>query len=118
MLLHAQDEDDGRRMTDRQLRDEAMTLFMAGHETTANTLAWTWMLLAQNPVAEAKLHAELDTVLEGRAPTFADLPRLVYADRVITERFASARPSGSSAARRSNPARLAASMFRSASPSG
>jgi len=85
MLLHAQDEDDGRRMTDRQLRDEAMTLFMAGHETTANTLAWTWMLLAQNPAAEAKLHAELDTVLEGRAPTFADLPNLVYADRVITE---------------------------------
>jgi cytochrome P450 len=85
MLLHAQDEDDGRRMTDRQLRDELMTLFMAGHETTANTLAWTWMLLAQNPAAEAKLHAELDTVLEGRAPTIADLPRLVYADRVITE---------------------------------
>jgi cytochrome P450 len=85
MLLHARDEDDGRRMTDRQLRDEAMTLFMAGHETTANTLAWTWMLLAQNPEAEAKLHAELDTVLAGRTPTVADLPRLVYADRVITE---------------------------------
>ena len=85
MLLHAQDEDDGRRMTDRQLRDEAMTLFMAGHETTANTLAWTWMLLSQNPEAAARLHAELDTVLEGRAPTFADLPRLVYADQVITE---------------------------------
>ena len=49
MLLHAQDEDDGRRMTDRQLRDEAMTLFMAGHETTANTLAWTWMLLVAEP---------------------------------------------------------------------
>jgi cytochrome P450 len=85
MLLHAQDEDDGRRMTDRQLRDEAMTLFMAGHETTANTLAWTWMLLSQNPAAEARLHAELDAVLGGRAPSFADLPRLVYADRVITE---------------------------------
>jgi cytochrome P450 len=85
MLLHAQDEDDGRRMTDRQLRDEAMTLFMAGHETTANTLAWTWMLLSQNPEAEDRLHAELDAVLGDRAPTFADLPALVYADRVITE---------------------------------
>jgi cytochrome P450 len=85
MLLHAQDEEDGRRMTDRQLRDEAMTLFMAGHETTANTLAWTWMLLSQNPEAEAALHAELDTVLAGRSPTLADLPRLVFADRVITE---------------------------------
>jgi cytochrome P450 len=85
MLLHAQDEDDGRRMTDRQLRDEAMTLFMAGHETTANTLAWTWMLLSQNPEAEATLHDELANVLAGRSPTFADLPRLVFADRVITE---------------------------------
>jgi cytochrome P450 len=89
MLLHAQDEDDGRRMTDRQLRDEAMTLFMAGHETTANTLAWTWMLLAQNPAVEAKLHDELDAVLGpvpvSRAPTLDDLPRLVYTDRVITE---------------------------------
>jgi cytochrome P450 len=85
LLLQAQDEDDGRRMTDRQLRDEAMTLFMAGHETTANTLAWTWMLLSQNPAAEARLHAELDAVLGGRAPTFADLPRLTYADQVITE---------------------------------
>jgi cytochrome P450 len=85
MLLHAQDEDDGRRMTDRQLRDEAMTLFMAGHETTANTLAWTWVLLARSPDVEARLHAELDAVLGGRVPTFADLPRLGYADAVITE---------------------------------
>jgi cytochrome P450 len=85
ILLHARDEEDGRRMTVRQLRDEAMTLFMAGHETTANTLAWTWMLLAQNPEAEARLPAELDAVLGGRAPTFADVPRLVYADQVITE---------------------------------
>jgi cytochrome P450 len=76
-------------MTDRQLRDEAMTLFMAGHETTANTLAWTWILLSQNPAAEAKLHAELDAVLGrgagSRSPALADLPRLVYTDRVITE---------------------------------
>lgn len=84
MLLAAQDED-GSRMTDKQLRDEAITLFLAGHETTANTMAWTWWLLAQNPDAEAKLHAELDAVLAGRAPTLDDLPKLVYAGHVITE---------------------------------
>jgi len=54
-------------MTDRQLRDEAITLFLAGHETTASTLSWTWWLLAQNPAVEAKLHAELDAVLADRA---------------------------------------------------
>jgi cytochrome P450 len=85
MLLHAQDDVDGRRMTDQQLRDEAMTLFMAGHETTANTLAWVWLLLAENPDTEAKLHAELDEVLGGRAPELPDLPRLRYADWVVTE---------------------------------
>ncbi len=62
MLLAAQDED-GSRMTDKQLRDEAITLFLAGHETTANTLSWTWWLLAQNPAVEAKLHEELRAVL-------------------------------------------------------
>lgn len=84
MLLKAQDEDGGG-MTDRQLRDEAMTLFMAGHETTANTLAWIWYLLAEHPEVEAKLHEEVDRVLGGRAPTLADLPALPYADRVVTE---------------------------------
>ncbi len=84
MLLHAQDED-GSRMTDRQLRDEAFTLFLAGHETTASTLSWTWWLLARNPAVEAKLHAELDSVLGDRAPTFDDLPRLAYTGHVITE---------------------------------
>ena len=63
MLLAAQDEESGRRMTDTQLRDEVMTLFMAGHETTANTLAWTWFLLAQHPEVEARLHQELAMVL-------------------------------------------------------
>jgi cytochrome P450 len=85
MLLHARDEDDGARMTDRQLRDELMTLFMAGHETTANTLSWAFYFLANHPEAEALLHAELDAVLGGRAPTLADLPRLPYAEHVITE---------------------------------
>src|SRR5262249_42899768 len=66
----------GSRMTDAQVRDEAITIFLAGHETTANALAWTWYLLSQNPEAEARLHAELDAVLGGRAPTVEDLPRL------------------------------------------
>jgi cytochrome P450 len=84
MLLAAQDED-GSRMTDKQLRDETITLFLAGHETTASTLSWTWWLLAQNPAVEAKLHQELDAVLGDRTPTLDDLPKLVYAGHIITE---------------------------------
>ena len=84
MLLSAQDED-GSRMTDRQLRDEAITLFLAGHETTASTLSWTWWLLAQNPAVEAKLHAELDAVLGDPGPSLDDLPKLAYTGHVITE---------------------------------
>jgi cytochrome P450 len=84
MLLAARD-DDGSRMTDRQLRDESITIFLAGHETTANALAWTWMLLAQNPHVESKLHEELDRVLGGRPPTLDDLPNLRYTSLVITE---------------------------------
>jgi len=84
MLLHAQDED-GSRMTDRQLRDETITLFLAGHETTASTLSWTWWLLARNPGVEAKLHAELDAVLGDRPASIDDLPNLVYTGHVITE---------------------------------
>ncbi len=84
MLLSAQDED-GSRMTDRQLRDEAITLFLAGHETTASTLSWTWWLLARHPAVEAKLHAELDAVLGDRAPTLDDLPKLRYTGHLITE---------------------------------
>jgi cytochrome P450 len=85
MLLRAQDEESGRRMTDTQLRDEVMTLFMAGHETTANTLAWTWFLLSQHPEAEARLNEELETVLAGKPPEFADLTRLPYTENVINE---------------------------------
>jgi cytochrome P450 len=84
MLLAAQDED-GSRMTDTQLRDEAITLFLAGHETTANTLSWTWWLLARNPAVEAKLHAELRNVLGGRSPSMEDLPKLTYTNHIITE---------------------------------
>jgi cytochrome P450 len=84
MLLAAQDED-GSRMNDTQLRDEAITIFLAGHETTAIALSWTWWLLAQHPEVEAKLHDELDTVLTGQSPRFEDLPRLAYTEKVITE---------------------------------
>lgn len=86
MLIQARDtEGDGTGMTDAQLRDEAMTIFLAGHETTANALAWTWYLLSQNPEAEAKLHAEIDEVLAGRAATAEDYPRLKYAEMVFAE---------------------------------
>ncbi|HEY6232916.1 MAG TPA: cytochrome P450 [Pyrinomonadaceae bacterium] len=84
MLLAAHDED-GSQMTDRQLRDEVMTLFLAGHETTALTLSWAWYLLAQNPEAEKKFHDELDEVLAGRTPTVADLPRLKYTEMIAKE---------------------------------
>ena len=84
MLLRAQDED-GSRMTDRQLRDELMTLFLAGHETTALALTWAWVLLARSPEAEERLASELSECLGGRAPTVADLPRLRYAEWVIKE---------------------------------
>lgn len=84
MMLAAQDED-GTIMTDKQIRDETMTFFSAGHETTANALAWTWYLLAENPAAAAKLHTELKTVLAGRAPTVDDLANLPYTDMVIKE---------------------------------
>jgi cytochrome P450 len=86
MLLLAQDEEQGSGgMTDQQVRDEAITLFLAGHETTANLLTWTWYLLSQNPQAEAKLHAEIDTVLGDRLPTFEDVAKLRYAEMVLAE---------------------------------
>jgi len=86
MLLAARDEEDaGRRMSDQQVRDEVMTIFLAGHETTANALTWTFYLLSQNPEAEARLHAELDAVLGGRRPTLDDLPRLTYTALVLNE---------------------------------
>jgi cytochrome P450 len=85
MLLQSRDDESGRGMTDRQLRDECMTLFLAGHETTASTLAWAWYQLSANPEAEARLHQEVDTVLGGRLPTLADLPRLTFTDNIITE---------------------------------
>jgi len=85
MLLQAQDADDGRRMSDEQVRDEVMTLFMAGHETTAVALSWTWYLLAAHPDVEAGLVEELRRVLGDRPPTVADLPNLKYADMIVSE---------------------------------
>jgi len=86
MLLRAQDEEgDGGRMTDLQLRDEAITIFLAGHETTANALTWTWYLLSEHPDVEQRLHRELDSILAGRLPTAEDFPRLQYTEMVITE---------------------------------
>jgi cytochrome P450 len=84
MLLAARDED-GSQMSDRQLRDEVMTLFLAGHETTALTLAWAWYLLGTHPEAEQQFHAELDEVLGGRPPTAADLPRLKFTEQIAKE---------------------------------
>ncbi len=84
MLIAARDED-GSHMSDRQLRDEVLTFLIAGHETTALTLTWTWHLLAQHPEVEKNLHAELDRLLRGRGPEFSDLPALTYTERVIKE---------------------------------
>jgi cytochrome P450 len=83
-LLHLRD-DEGSGMTDKQLRDELVTLVVAGHETTAVALSWTFYLLSQHPEVEAKMVEELESVLGDRAPTTADLPRLTYTDHVLTE---------------------------------
>lgn len=83
MLLVAQEEGAG--MSDAQVRDEAVTLLLAGHETTANALSWSWYLLARYPGAEAALHAELDSALEGRLPAFEDLPHLPFTRAVLAE---------------------------------
>ncbi len=72
-------------MSDKQVRDEALTLFLAGHETTANALTWTWYLLSQNPEVERRLHAEIDAVLGGRAPELADVSELRYTEMVLSE---------------------------------
>jgi cytochrome P450 len=88
MLLAARDPDEGDGgpvMSDRQVRDEAMTLLLAGHETTANALTWTWHLLGSAPAVRSALHDELDRVLGGRLPRVADIPQLGYVEQVVTE---------------------------------
>ncbi len=84
LLMDALD-DDGSAMSSKQLRDEVMTLFIAGHETTAVTLGWAWHLLAQNPAVEQRLTEESDSVLGGRAPSMEELSKLPYLDAVIRE---------------------------------
>jgi len=89
MLIAARDDEAGsalqNKMSSKELRDEVLTIFLAGYETVANALAWTWLLLGQNPEAEAKLHAELDAALADRLPTLEDLPRLPYTEMVVAE---------------------------------
>jgi cytochrome P450 len=88
MLVAARDDQaggDGLKLDAQQIRDQVLTLFLAGFETVANALAWTWMLLGQNPEAESRLHAEIDAVLGGRLPTLEDIPRLEYAGMVLSE---------------------------------
>ncbi|MBV9841276.1 MAG: cytochrome P450 [Sphingomonadaceae bacterium] len=84
-LIEARDQVTGEPLDAEALRNEAAVIFMAGHETTANTLAWAWYLLSQAPDVEQRLHAELDATLGGRAPTLEDVPRLVYTRAVIEE---------------------------------
>ena len=85
MMMEARDEETGEGMSDKQLRDEIMTLLVAGHETVANALAWSWYLLAKNPGSEERLHAELDQVLAGRTPAVEDLALLPYSRMVFEE---------------------------------
>lgn len=84
LLMSAMDED-GSQMTRQQLHDEAMTLFIAGHETTAQMLSWTWYALGENPAAEARLHEELSAALDGKPPSPADFLRLPYLRAVMNE---------------------------------
>jgi cytochrome P450 len=85
LLLQARDEETGMGLSDHELRDEALTIFAAGHETTANALAWTWYLLATHPKAKARFHEEVDRVLQGRAPNAEDLPQLPYTRAIFDE---------------------------------
>jgi cytochrome P450 len=85
LITSRDDEGDHSQMSDEQLRDEVLTIFLAGYETVANALSWTWLLLGQNPEAEARMHAEIDSALGGRLPTLDDLPRLKYTEMVFAE---------------------------------
>jgi cytochrome P450 len=84
-LVAAKDPDDGIGLDATEVRDEVITIFMAGHETTAVTMTWVWYLLSQHPAEEARLHEELDAVLSGRIPTLEDLPNLPYTRMIIEE---------------------------------
>jgi cytochrome P450 len=84
-LIAARDEQTGHAMSVQEVRDHIITMFMAGHETTSMAMTWAWFLLSQHPAVEAKLHQELDTVLQGRSPVHEDLARLTYTRMVIDE---------------------------------
>nr|WP_290665614.1 cytochrome P450 [Ardenticatena sp.] len=85
LLMRATYEDDGTFMNDKMLRDEVMTIFLAGHETSATALTWIWMLLSQHPATRRRLYEELDHVLDGRLPTLDDLPHLRYTEAIVKE---------------------------------
>ncbi len=85
MLIEARDEETGEGMSELQIRDEVLTIFAAGHETTANALTWTWYLLARHPPVMKRLQREVDSVLAGRTPTAADIPNLKYVAQVFNE---------------------------------
>jgi cytochrome P450 len=85
MLMASRDEEGGGVITDDQLRDEIITIFLAGYETVANALTWTWLLLAQNPEAAQRFYDEVARVLNGRVPTLEDLPQLRYTEMVFAE---------------------------------
>ena len=84
-LMSARDSEKGSGTNEKKMRDEVMTLLLAGHETTAATLTWVWYLLSQHPEVNHRLHDELDRVLNGRRPTLADLPRLTYTKMIVSE---------------------------------
>ena len=84
-LIAARDEQTGGGMSAQEVRDQIITIFLAGHETTAMAMTWTWFLLSQHPHVESKLHAELNSVLGGRAPTHEDLSKLIYTRMVVEE---------------------------------
>lgn len=85
MLMAARDEETGAGMSDEALRDEVLTLFLAGHETTANTMAWAWRLIAEHPAVEGRFHAEVDAVLRDGPPSMEDFARLPYTRQIVEE---------------------------------
>jgi cytochrome P450 len=85
LLLHARDEESGQGISDRQIRDEVMTMFLAGHETTANALSWTWYLLGKHPAIQTRVQEEVRGILGNNRPTAADIPRLTFCEQVIRE---------------------------------
>ena len=84
-LIHAKDADTGAPVSEQELRDQALTLFVTGADTSAAVLGWSWYLLSQHPEIEQRFHQELDDVLQGRIPSLADIPRLPYTQQIIHE---------------------------------